>query len=600
MRSQLTLARKGMMILVVIPVFFQLIFVCAVGNSLINGTRELKELQHSKKTLLGVQRVYSRGNQTIQVVTSPNTTNLEKAKELEALLPKLGGDFSFGDVSRKDNPELIELAELTAETKRHLTDAMRDAIETYRRLPDKEVRREHFISNAAMFDFMVNAQYLSRNLVRIEDEVAKHSPAPILEASTDLLVAGFAFNCFVSIAGMQLFTMYFVSRLRRTADNAQLIAIGKPLPPPDPRMDEIGELDRIISNAAEILADVRLKESAIFDSTAHVMCSIDKKLRIQTIGGAAKKAWHYAPEELLGKSLLSLIASTTIGETREQFDQITQGSQEGKIETVMRCGDGSFRNMVWNVSWRNNSFYCVVQDVTEMRNVEQLRQHFFSMASHDLRSPLTAVGMNIQLIAAGTKGPVSEEVVSELQAIEANLARVMNLVNEVLALEKLEAMKTQLALSAVNAADVCEAAKETLQNNLQEQAIRIKGPRDSALLLADEELLEKAITHLISGVMRFTDPGSGIFITVKRLDETVLIDVAQHCYQIPPAEADFIFDKLRLSHIEPDRPARKAGFGLALVKAIAELHGGAVGVDPCEQGGSSIWIAIPLHPEDST
>lgn len=612
MLSRLSVAQKGALILVVVPVLLELIFVGALAALLRNEAQQLAEIEHSKKTLLEVQHVFTTANSMAPIFCSTTITAPEKAEKIKQMLPFFENKNAVGAVSLETSPELAELMDRVSEIRQFMVPQLKRAQIAFGTSAAAVERLNASLKSPEMLTFLLEQQETSRRILAIEDRIVAEEPRQLKAFEDEFLMTvliGTSATLMALFALLQLFTKNILKRLNAISAKAKLIAARKPLPVADQSNDEIGVLDRVIYDAGVMLEDARLRESAMFDGGAHVMCSLDSKLRIQTIGESCRRAWQFDPDQLRGKSLLSLIVPSRVDEVRHQFEQVSDNEPEAKVDTIMRCGDGTLRNLLWNVNWRNKTFYCVVEDVTELRGVEQLRQHFFSMASHDLRSPLTAIGLNVQMVSNGAKGPVTPGVQHELEKIEANLSQVMSLVNEILALEKLEAGKSTLTLSAVNAADVCESVKESLADLAAENNVTITGPRESTLLYADESKIEEAVTNLLSGVIKLSQPGAQIEISVTEKASTGFIEVYQDSYEIPPHEADLIFDKLRQSRIESDRPVKRVGLGFALVKAIAELHGGSVGVDSSSRrrnaegtanGGTAVWMGIPLLDEEAS
>jgi len=601
MPLRLKVAQKGM-ILVLVPVIFELVFVATLAMLVANEANQYRQMQRSKIALLEMEHFYSTAMRTIELLNSgdsiPHAQKTAKLVELQKSLQT--NKYSWGTLKPWTNPEVMELKKGSDESKRMVLEILNKTISAYK-LPSKDLRPiEADAKHDYFLSFILDSEQLNKRFLAIEDRIVKEEPEEqkrFRENLLTILFFGILVNIVVSILLIAFFTRQVVSRLQSIAGKAQLIAAGKQLPTPDQRTDEIGEIDQLITNAGSTLADARMRESAIFDGTAHVICSLDSKLKIQTVSNACIKQWHYPTDEVLGRTLLSLLSADDVEQTRKAFDEITRGSSEGKVETVMRCGDGVNRHMLWNVNWRNRSYYCVVQDVTELRSVEQLRQHFFSMASHDLRSPLTAIGMNVQMVADGAKGEVSDKVRTELNKVENNLSQLMSLVNEILALEKLEAARATLTPSAVNAADICEAAKESLADLTSELGITISSPRGSALLDGDEEKIEQAVTHLLKGAVKFSNSGSQITTSISKAEGRATISFSQDGFKIPPEEVALLFEKFRQTHNQL-QPVQRAGLGFAIARAIAELHGGAVGVINPDDGGSKIWISFPLHSED--
>lgn len=604
MPLKLKVAQKGM-ILVLIPVIFELIFVFTLGVLLYGESLRYFAVQRSKDLLLRSHRFYGLTASAIQIMETaseamPNDQKAIVLEDLKSKMIKLNQKWDEDkDVS---DPELAELDKEATRIKKVWLDGLDKAIQAHKGQDEGLRAVEQLIGGQGMVLFMEDTREVNKAFTRFENRLADEEPKQekAFKDSLNLIVwIGVFINTAGSVVLIMFFTGYLISRLREIHSKTQLIAASQPLPEPNASADELGELDRVITNAGLMLEDARKRELAIFEGSSHVMCSLDNKLRFQTVSGTAAQHWKLTPDALLGRTLLSLSPGGDVEETRVAFESLARTTREGQIETVMRRGDGAIRTMLWHVNWHNGIYYCVVQDVTDVRNVEKLRQHFFSMASHDLRSPLTAVGMNVSLITGGAKGNVSETVITELEKIDSNLSQLLSLVNEILLLEKLETIKSALPLNAVSAADVLELAKENVKSIASDSDVKIFGPRGSALVNANEEKLEQALTNLISAVLKFSRPGSEIFLSIEKRDKTAFINVAENSYEISESEATLIFDKFQQTHIEAERPVKRAGFGLAIAKTIAEMHGGSVGVTTRAKGGSILWIAIPLHPEDS-
>ncbi len=101
---------------------------------------------------------------------------------------------------------------------------------------------------------------------------------------------------------------------------------------------------------------------------------------------------------------------------------------------------------MWTVTWsaEKQNYYCVINDVTEIRNVDRMKKRFMAMVSHDIRSPLTSIAIILATIAAGKRGDLPSGVYTEIERANASSQRLMALVNDFLELEKLESHKFSL------------------------------------------------------------------------------------------------------------------------------------------------------------
>lgn len=227
-----------------------------------------------------------------------------------------------------------------------------------------------------------------------------------------------------------------------------------------------------------------------------------------------------------------------------------------------------------------------------------MKQHFLSVASHDLRAPLAAVNMNVSLLMEGKRGEISDGARKELTRVQFSVERLNALVAELLELEKLEAGKLYLDLAAVSASDVCEAAKELLFGLAHKSDITFSGPSGEALLLADEKRMVQLITNLLSNAIKFSPPHSTVSIKIVKHERFAEIRIKDDGPGISAEDSVLIFDKFRQTVTAETVAQKGTGLGLAIVKALAESHGGAVGIESELGKGSTFFVCIPLFDAD--
>jgi signal transduction histidine kinase len=294
-----------------------------------------------------------------------------------------------------------------------------------------------------------------------------------------------------------------------------------------------------------------------------------------------------------------VLTNNTIEPTRKALQRIVDSSHEGELENVVRCRDGSLKNSLWTVRWSNQerSYYCVVHDITELRAIENLKQQFVSMVSHDLRTPLSSIGISLALLTEGRRGPVSEPVLQMIGKAQKGMHRLTDLVNELLDLEKLESGKMHLDLACVSASDVFAAAKESLETMAAMAHVDIKGPAGEAAVRADEGRLVQAVTNLLSNAIKFSPAGSTISLTIAKENGQAKISVTDQGMGIPEDKRAMLFEKFTRTQAASNVDVKGTGLGLAITKAIVEAHDGTIGVDSQMGKGSTFWIRLPLFFE---
>lgn len=221
------------------------------------------------------------------------------------------------------------------------------------------------------------------------------------------------------------------------------------------------------------------------------------------------------------------------------------------------------------------------------------------MVSHDLRSPLSSVGVSLALLLDGKRGPLSERAQRLLKNAQSSSQKLTTLVNDLLELEKLESSCLDLELTAVSASDACASAKESIQTLADQAQVTVRGPAGDALILADARRIVQVLINLLSNAIKFSPPKSTVTISLARHEAgQVDIRIADEGPGIPFEHQALIFDKFQQSRAISSVPVKSTGLGLAIVKAIAEAHHGSVGVESDGTNGSVFWVRLPLHAED--
>jgi len=595
----LGITQKGL-VLVLVPVVSLLAFVGILTLMLTNTLAWLEGMDHSKAALLEQHRVQIAAVRSFVMVF--DTNGQVKFRELD----KLNDMFktqSWAKLNANLYPELKEVIEEGERSKVGL-------------LTMVEQKRASMLRGGNDFHFDRQTIYmgfedmyrLSRRTIDIENKVREALPSEVKHLRDQIMtfiIAGLFMSVVISLALAYYFSNSFVRRLHRIQENTFRLAAQVPLPEPEEGGDEIAELDRVIFDTSIELEELRERELAILDNAADVICSLDSKLKFKGNNAALNRLWLYEENELLGKSLVSILEDGTADETRTKFQLIAEGSGEGEIENVVRMKDGRLRNMLWTVKWlaTDETFYCVAHDVTEIRAVQKLKQDFLSIAGHDLRSPLASVSILVARLLDSPTGTVPEPVQRELAKTQGTMARLMELVNELLELEKLESGKLDLSLDCISASDVCKMAADTLEGMASKNRITIEKPKGDFAVIADERRLVQIVTNLLSNAIKFSPVGGLIAIELRRVETKgkpfIEIRVSDRGPGIPAEDLALIFEKFRQSRTSTTATTVKGtGLGLAIVKALAEAHGGTVGVESEEGQGSTFWIRVPEFEGD--
>ncbi len=593
-------AKQTGLLLVLVPVVIELSFVSVIAYELIQSGREYQRLSHVKSILVEMHKLQDMGVRTFYILFDKENHSYEERKaHYSNLMQRFRQPYAWGELNLAENTELRPLIEDAEELRKS---AIALGYQTpVRRGPSHIDKATNRMQNEVIIHIAMEHDRLAKEIIRIETSMLKHEPDDFRRLQLKFIAIicfGFFLNVAVAFLLIKLLIGSMERRVQAVTEKGELLASGQTLQGKIGGTDELAEVDRVITDAGTTLAQIRWTESAVLDNAADVICSLDDKMRFSTVGASSTKLWGHTPDELMHKSIMSLITSETAEITRLSLDRIREDA-EGKFENIVRASDGGIRHALWNVTWskEKQNYYCVVNDVTELRNVDKLKKRFIAMASHDIRSPLTAISMVLQGLNAGKRGQLPEGVIKELARTESNSQRLLTLVNDFLELEKLEANKFALDLFAVAASEICDSAKETLAGLANAAKVSVQSPQTDAILLGDERRLVQVVINLLSNAIKYSPANSTIRMSVETIGESATIKISDEGPGIAPGDLQMIFNKFQQTKTRPELNIKGTGLGLAIVKNIVEAHGGQVGATSELEKGTTFWFSIPLFKD---
>lgn len=237
-----------------------------------------------------------------------------------------------------------------------------------------------------------------------------------------------------------------------------------------------------------------------------------------------------------------------------------------------------------------------------LKEVDQMKDEFISMASHELRAPITAVRGYLSMILDGSVGPVSEGAKKILDTVSMSSKRLADLVEDLLEVSRIEQGRMKLTLAPVDVQEVISASITELAISAKEKGLELKEQKwegDLPKISADKDRMRQIIVNLLSNAIKYTLSGSVVITTLVK-DGFVEIRTRDTGIGMGAQEREHLFEKFY--RVKNDKTAKIIGTGLGLwiTKQLIEIQKGSIRVDSIENVGTEIILQFPTYKDKNS
>ena len=372
--------------------------------------------------------------------------------------------------------------------------------------------------------------------------------------------------------------------------------------------EEVASLARAMNAMADQL-DGRIKTiarqhsqlQAVFSSMVEGVLTVDTEERILDINQAGARLLNVTPEKLRGKS--ALVAVRNLALQRFISQALAEAKPiEGEIDLTDREGQEKYfyahGTRFQDASNTTSGAIIVINDVTNLRRLENMRRDFVANVSHELKTPITSIeGFAETLLDGALDSP--EDARQFVEIIAKQSKRLHAIIEDLLALSRLEQDQEQPALTLTE-----EKIIKPLRRAIETCGLKAAEKKISIELVAEDDLtaslnaplLEQAITNLIVNAIKYSEEGGKVLVRAeKRNEETIAIKVQDFGAGVASQHLPRLFERFYRSDAARNRKLGGTGLGLAIVKHIVQAHGGEVGVT--SEVGKGSTFTILLHKE---
>jgi PAS domain S-box-containing protein len=333
----------------------------------------------------------------------------------------------------------------------------------------------------------------------------------------------------------------------------------------------------------------------------------DPSFKIVYANKAAGEITGYEPEGLLGKNF-SLYGNDLPQPVEKDSRQITKAYDVLKLEKYF---SGEVINIRKNkekyiadlhISPIFNSrqeiiFYMAVErDITKLKEIDRAKTDFVSLASHQLRTPLSSISLSSELLLRGIAGQVDENQKKYLEEIYVSTQNMSELISVLLNISRLELgtfnIKTEPLEISANIDSLLNEIK--IQIDKKGLILEKKLATDLPIIRFDRNILRMLVENLVSNSIRYTPSGGQIVVELFKEKHSIIFKVSDSGCGIPANEKDRIFSKLYRAENAKEISSDGAGLGLYIVKSIVDKIGGKIWFESEEGRGATFYVKIPL------
>lgn len=313
------------------------------------------------------------------------------------------------------------------------------------------------------------------------------------------------------------------------------------------------------------------------------LLTLDSLARIESMNVAAVRLLGKQQEHFIGKPL-SECNIPLVDDTNGPLEFETIDFRG--IRRVLECTRNEFCGITGSIS------LIVLHDLTARSELEKLRESFYDMVSHDLRTPLTAIQLFFNLLTDGSYGRLNEIGMESLARANKNVERLIRLIDDFLDFEKMRTGQICLDQKSLSVQEFVNAACDLMLGIAAKRNIKIERLVEDFNVWGDKDRLVQVMVNLLANAVKFSEPGQSVRVESELVSSAIEVRVIDNGKGVPLEYQEQIFERFKQSPPGDAKIDKGFGLGLSICKLVIEQHGGSIGVRSEPPSGSTFWFRL--------
>jgi two-component system phosphate regulon sensor histidine kinase PhoR len=359
----------------------------------------------------------------------------------------------------------------------------------------------------------------------------------------------------------------------------------------------LNQMSRQLNHRLQAITSQKSELEAILQGMQEALIMLDPELKVRKVNSKALEMFHVNESEISGRDFLELFPVIELWE----YARSTLEKGESQIKEMI-IGQGTplvlqvSGNIIQDLGENPLGILMVINDITSLKHLEQIRKDFVANVSHELKTPITSIMGFVEIL--GTKTDLNAEKAQHfLSIINRQVKRLHHIIDDLLILSRLEQKDSEgFAMEVISPQETVESALSIFDEKIKAKRIHLKKDcQKDVKIKAHSRLFHQALTNLIDNAIKYSEDDSSVHIKVFTEADMVQIRVSDEGEGIPSSDLHRIFERFYRVDKARSRAKGGTGLGLSIVKHIAMIHGGQVKVESILGKGSSFTLSIPQY-----